>query len=574
MGSRFFRSKRLLTLALLVLSVGGAVWWAGTVPYDPMAIYRPVPASATVVGRHLALPDRWDDLLANPLALALMRTAGVSTEDAASLTEDEESHEWFEKLVGREGVWAYLPSRFGGDPAWMAVSHLGGESQKLRWQLSLFRVPGFERMTQFPGHSVWRVFTPDLEPGQTLVMAFGEGVLMACLSTSPLAIAEVLGACDGQVSRLLEDDPSFARFASEDDRSIPDRLWIRDESGWAGPDAPGVTVDIPVLRGNAISLSMATAGAGRVPGPEPSIAGMETLEGLLGNAPCTAIRVSPEAVRRLSSETWVQRDVRHALQMVGQVATQGVVVVGMDGELGGRLAWGVMGALGLKGLRVPTVLLATPAPDPEAAAEAIQRILDASNARYRAAFVLKPVPMPPHELFALESAGGNEWVDSLSPSDRPAYAVVDGWLLASSNLGALQKLVRSLPHAAGRSRPPAWAAQLDAPSAATAWMELARTGKIARDAMATWSMAQMFLEGGKSLDIREQLNEAKAWIGALAPFGTARATLGRQEEKSILTVEFGSPRIQGSVHKIKDNSRAVADLGLSEGEPSDRISAR
>jgi hypothetical protein len=49
----------------------------------------------------------------------------------------------------------------------MAVSHLGGESQKLRWQLSLFRVPGFERMTQFPGRSVWRVDTPDLDPGSS-----------------------------------------------------------------------------------------------------------------------------------------------------------------------------------------------------------------------------------------------------------------------------------------------------------------------------------------------------------------------------------------------------------------------
>jgi hypothetical protein len=37
------------------------------VPYDPLAIYRPVPASATVVGRHLRLPERWPDLLANPL---------------------------------------------------------------------------------------------------------------------------------------------------------------------------------------------------------------------------------------------------------------------------------------------------------------------------------------------------------------------------------------------------------------------------------------------------------------------------------------------------------------------------
>ena len=76
------------------------------------------------------------------------------------------------------------------------------------------------------------------------------------------------------------------------------------------------------------------------------------------------------------------------------VDTDRVAVVGMDGEMGGRLTWGVIRSLGLSGLRVPTLLLATPAPDPAAAEAAIQRVLDASNARYKAAFILQPVPAP------------------------------------------------------------------------------------------------------------------------------------------------------------------------------------
>ena len=141
MAARFFRPKRLLTLLLLAIALAVSAWWLVHVPYDPLAIYRPVPASATLVGRHLRLPERWRDLLANPLALALMRTAGVATEDAAELVDDPESRAWFEKLAGREGTLAYLPERFGRQPVWMAVSYLGGQSQKLRWQLSLFRVP-------------------------------------------------------------------------------------------------------------------------------------------------------------------------------------------------------------------------------------------------------------------------------------------------------------------------------------------------------------------------------------------------------------------------------------------------
>mgnify|MGYP003601703759 CR=1 FL=1 len=540
MGARFVRSKRLLTLALLVASVAAAVWWVGHVPYDPLAIYRPIPASATLVGRHLRLPARWNELLANPLALALMRTMGVRTEDAAALVEDEESRIWFEKLAGREGTLAYLPGRLGRAPAWMAVSHLGGESQKLRWQLSLFRVPGFERMKSFPGRSVWRVESRDLDPEQHLAIAFGEGVILACLSADPLAIEEALAAYDGRGQRLMEREPSFARFAEGDGRSVPDRLWIRDESEFASPDVPGVAVEIPALLAQAISLTATTKGAEIVPEDRASLVDLGPLARRLGEAPCLAATVRREALLQAWTRPDLSRDARHALRMVLDVATADrLAVAAMDGDFGGRLTFGVMRTLGA-GLRVPTLLLATPAPDSAAAHAAIQRVLDASNARYRAAFVLKPMVLPATTIYVLESAGGDEWVDELALPDRPAYAVLDGWLLASSNLGALQKLAESAAAApTGAPGLPAWAAALEGPSAAAVWIDLARSGKTIKGAMATWSMAQMFSNGSDSQAIRERLNEAKTWIDAFAPLGTARAELGRRGGTTALSLDLG-----------------------------------
>jgi hypothetical protein len=203
------------------------------------------------------------------------------------------------------------------------------------------------------------------------------------------------------------------------------------------------------------------------------------------------------------------------------------------------LAWGAMGALGLSGLRVPTVLLATPVKDGASAGEAIQRVLDASNARYRAAFVLQPISVPPATIYVLESAGGNEWVDSLSKSDRPCYMVMDGWLLASSNLSALQKLAQASAAGGADAPIPAWANQVDRASAVSVWLDLARSGKVARDAIATWSMAQMFMNSGNSQAIREQLNEIKVWIDAFAPFGEARVELGRREGRTVLDLDLG-----------------------------------
>ena len=429
----------------------------------------------------------------------------------------------------------------------MAVSHLGGESQKLRWQLSLFHVPGFERMKQFPGRSIWRVDSPDLEPGQNLVIAFGEGVIMACLSENPLAITEVLAAYDGNMRRLMDTEPSFTQFAEGDDRSVTDRLWIRDESEFASPESPGVTVEIPVLRGDAITLSASTKGAALVPEDRASPVEIGALARMLGGAPCAAAMVKREVLLKMLVQPWLPRDVRHAIRMIADVATADrVAVVGMDGDMGGRLAWGAMISLGLSGLRVPTVLVATPVQDEAAAAEAIQRVLDDSNAKYRAAFVLQPVPAPPTTIYVLESAGGDEWVDSLSRSDRPAYMILDGWLLASSNLSALQKLVQASVAGQGGAGPPSWAAQMNGVSAVSVWLDLARSGKVARDAIATWSMAQVFMNSGSSQVAREQLNEAKAWIDSFASFGQARAELGRREGKTVLSVDLGLSGADGS----------------------------
>jgi hypothetical protein len=250
----------------------------------------------------------------------------------------------------------------------------------------------------------------------------------------------------------------------------------------------------------------------------------------------------------LAAAPGVQRDVRFALRMLLDVAEDSVWVFLMDGDLGGRLAWGAMRSLGLSGLRVPTVLLAARIPGTAEAGEAIQRVLDATNARYRGAFILRPVTLPAATLHVLESAGGDEWVDVLERSDRPAYVVLDGWLLAASNLDALQKVVRGRDGAAAS---PAWSGGAMPGAALSGWLDLERSGKVARDAMATWSMAQVFAGGGQSQAVREQLNEVKAWIDAFAPFGEGRWSLARRAGETILSV----------------------DLGLSGGGGLDRIAA-
>jgi hypothetical protein len=546
MGLAIRWCRRLLTLALLAAFVAAGLWWLGHVPYDPMAVYRPIPASASMVGRHLRLPARWEDLLDNPLALALMRAGGADAEAARALSADAESLRWFEKLAGREGTLAYLPGRYGVGGTWMAVTHLAGDSQKLRWQLSVFDVPGFERMEEFPRRPVWAVATPDLDPRLHLAIAFGEGVLLACLSENPYAISEALGAYDGSVARLVDQQPSFRRFAQGDDRMEPDRMWIRDETPFASMEAPGIVVDVSAVDAEGLSLRARTEGFAWVPPDADGALDFGALARRLGASPCAAGWMRRNVLEALAVQPWMHRHGQHAVRMALEAAGERIGVFLLDGEYGGRLAFGPMRTLGLAGLRVPTLLLATPSGDSAAADAAIQRILDASNARYRAAFVLRRSPSPDDAVQILESAGGNEWVDALARDDRPAYAVVDGWLLAASNADALQKLVRG---EAALARDPAWAGRLRTRGGAVLWLDLARAGKVLRDAMATWTMAQMFFSSGSSDDLRPAFDEAKRWIDALVPLREARLVLGHAGGLTELSV----------------------DLGLSHAESTDRM---
>ncbi len=541
MGARLFRPKRLLTLALLAAAIAAATWWAGYVPYDPMAIYRPIPATASLVGRHLVLPDRWGEWQGNPLAQAVIRTIGLDPAAAARLATDPESQRWFRKLAGREGTVAFLPGRVGGAPAWMAVSHLGGESQKLRWQLILFRLPGFVRMKEFPGRSVWEVKARDLAPGQRLVIAFGEGVIMACLSENRMAIAEALAAYDGNLPRLIDAEPAFANFAGGDDRSVPDRFWIRDDSEFAAADFPGVVVEVPTFRADALALSAATAGLAMVPKERASSVDPDGLARLLGDAPCVAAAVSRPALLALLTQLDLLPDVRHALRMVLDVATADrLVAVAMDGDMGGRLAWGAIRKLGLAGFRVPTLLLATPAPNAGETAAAIQRVLDASNARYRGAFILQPVSVPPFTIYVLASAGGDEWVDDLSLANRPAYAILDGWLLAASNLAALQKLAQAAAEGRRAAHTPAWARDLAQPTAAAAWLDLERSQRVAQSAVGYAKLAQLAPNSGYTRADRERLEEVKSWIDASSNLaGVAQGRLSRRDGQTVLALELG-----------------------------------
>lgn len=530
--------RAFLAWLLALAAIAAGVWWTFHFPFDPQAIYRAIPARAAATLRVLDLPERWESLVANPLVASALRTAGVEPEDALVLVQDPETRAWFDRLADREGILAWLPAQEGQPPALVAASWIGGRSALLRQELLLFKLPDFQRMpTAFPDRAVWRVKGLDLPRGWSLTVSFGDGVILACLSPNPWAIGELLAAHDGTVPRLLDAGAGFGAIAANDDRSVPLQFWIRDD--WpplssdasavpipedsASPSPAGRTIDVRRLDGACMDLRARSRDLADWLATDPLPADLSPLGRLLADRPCATLLLRRNLLKTALRQTWLRGDARHGVRMALEIADDPVVVALLDGSSSGRLSFGIMRTLGLSGLKVPTLLVATPAPDPAAARAAVGRILDSCNARYRGAFLFRPKTLPDGtEICTLQSAGENEWVDELSPSDRPAWALRDGWLLAASNRAALEKLLT----APARPEPARFGDA--AGSTAILHLDLDRTATTFIHLMAMWSMAQRFLGIPSDPALQTTLDALRVWLESLRPYSQATATWAQE----------------------------------------------
>ena len=555
-----------LVHAGLAVVLGVAGCWACTVPYRPGKVYDAVPPNAVLVTRHLEVGARWGDVVRNPIAQSLLGTAGLDMADLLAAADDEETCSWVRKLTGRETLLAYVPEGGGRREAWLGAAWLGGGAQRLRWQLELFNPPGYRRMGRCCGCPLWEVEGADVGYGKRLVLAFAEGMLLAAISSDPMAIEPMVLALERPELRLKAQDETFGRFVGRDDREVADVAWVREDSAFEGIavgwGVGGERVELSELAQERLAGRVEFGGGWTGQEAFPASAeraprGWEGLENVLGSAPCAVVTASRGTLDWLWRTPGLDSISRHAILMALTAVGDRVVLACLDGDLSGRLSFGMMKSFGLRGIRVPTLVAATPVPQGEGDALAkLQQVLDACNARYRGAFTMRPVaPTADVKMWTLESAGGDEWVDALSLEDRPACAVIDGWLIVASNLDALRALARgkgreataiAARKAGDSDLRPAWALAAESETApAWAWMDIRRAGDATIDVLSMMTMVMRFapeLEAEQRTANRQAIAATKTWVRALQPFAEVRASLERCEDGLALAADLGEAR--------------------------------
>ena len=514
----------------MLASVALAVWWILTVPYVPRRLYQIIPAHSIFISAHRDLAGRWDSFSRNPLTLSLFSSMGIEPTEFRNLGKDPESAYWLKRLASRDVVLAYAP-KLGdaGRPAWIFASWIGGDSQRLRWNLLLRRLPGFSRVKPYRGRFCWVVKDFAARSNEWLTVTFVEGMLVGCLSRDPSAIHEVLDIYDGSLPALADqaDFPSKGPWCA--DPQAPDRGWVN--LAGLNPKAPFESI--------ALSYELTTltpsSVVGQACGEDPfhfsqAAAKLKTsgLENLFGNLPLAIGLIRSQLALPLLEE----RNNPAWLRIFGEVIRDqkaGVIMVAALGdEFSGRM----------KGIKAPTIMAGIPVDHSTNALAWMKQALDRLNAKYRWGLISREVDADGRALFAVETTTSG-FYSQLALEEKPAYAICGEWLLLSSNLGSLSKLAarfNGMPADAQRQET-WWKKNLDSLSAPCfAQIDLARGGKTLRLALTAYGLKLLLEDAQGTLGVRQRLNEAKAWLDSLAPLQICRFWL--RSDGQMIQVQF------------------------------------
>ena len=521
------RRKPAIFWVLLALAVAVAIWWVLYVPYSEERLFGAIPANARLVTVLDRPAQRLDSLLQSPLFSGLLLSAGVREEDLQSLATDPDTRQWVRRLASHKVVLAQVPGLgTNAEPVWVGASWLGSSGHRLRWWLQAIGNKSFVSAHVEGATAVWVVRTRLSDPHLHLSVAISDGLLLACISRDPIGVRYVLETHERYPWR--PSVVSWKRLKTARGlwhTQYPDRGWYLWPEAWRQPAfAPTLLafeVNFPTAGGLAAEI---TADHDFPSGPAPAAdQSLNRLDRLIGSTPDLFITAPSSAVDLVLPESpsnpWItaarqvlvdpQRpDARVALCLLSRE-----YVARIRGPLGSGLASLV------KGLKVPSLLVAVERAAGASAEPRIRSALDTLNGARHFGLVPHPVQFDGGGLTMIDETQKNLYAQ-FEPEERISYAEADGWLLLCSNMSILRRLLTEHGAAAAQAEAGAratWAlsGQPDAGTAVYACGNLRGAARTVSDAISATLLVLLMRDAEGTQATRRQLAEVKGWIEPL-----------------------------------------------------------
>ncbi len=541
--------RRVLFWIILCLFIGSTAAFLAWTPYREEALYRAIPADAVFVSAHRNLAGRWQDLARHPAVRNLLGPEPARTEHAGRRRSGNRLAANWLRLAKKETVIAYIPAQGPGrGEAWICASWIGSSSCWRRWALCLLPARGLERL---PGHCngrpTWRWRQPLTAHGERLSLAFGEGIILACLSRDPGALRRAILAYDGlapsaaSAPALHPGRPPLDPLAGPAAPAAADRGWVR----WLRPGSPP---DDPLLISYALTRLDAerlSADIGIHPGlearaPLVDSPALPALANLLGDTPALLLILPLDLVRDqadAASDSTHARFIRTVLKHSALPARGNHVFLAL-------LSGDYSGAMGKEPfrVRVPTLLVGVQISPGANLKRVANEIVDVVNAHYRLGLIIDPAPPAGQPPIAMLETTRSGLFAGVAAEDRPAYAVADGWLIFSSHAGSLRQLLGRRPEAGARSNalPARWQAKLEAgkPSALL-WADLDVCGRVLQLPLTVLAISRRGQPEDAPADPNRAIKALKTWLEHARPLKTGALWMDANTPAPGLHLEIG-----------------------------------
>lgn len=545
------KRKRILFLVLFFLFVTLAAWWIFYFPYDPERLYRAIPTNAIFISEHEKLAERWETFARNPLTLILFSSLGIEKEEFDEIVDDPLVAAMVARLAARNTVIAYVPLLYSThEPAWIVASWVGGYGQLLRWGSWAGLIPGryLKKINLHGGRQAWLLNADEQDSDSKWSFAVVEGVLLACFSPDAAGVRHIMNRIERGASLLpelqerLAAEPEVRGQGSEvrDEGHIFDRGW----ANWyrSRTDTPmKLSYALTSLEGNSVAgrmsgnwgLGIATSAL------QVSDSGLTKLGRILGDAPDAFVIAPFTYVEPFLSG----RNAPDGMKAAGQILRAGTPEGGFAFVC--LLGRGYSGRI--LGLKVPTVMFGIEIEDGDKALDMVAEALDKLNAQYGWALIPRRVETSGRPAIVLDSSRAGIY-SSLSSRQRAVFAVEEGWLVFSSNMEALNKLlVRSQRSAAVAQG--LWRAKEVQDASAYAWLDLESMGQSLRNAIAVYSLILMVQNDKSSVETRRSLEYIKGLIDSAQPLKTCFFWLGFEGSEFEVRFKLGADFAKASAPK-------------------------
>jgi hypothetical protein len=519
--------RRVLFWVLMVLYGAVSIAWLVIVPHRPAELLRAIPGQATIVSFHDNLAGRWDELAMHPVAMMAVGAAGGDAGEWELLCDDPVFRYIIDLAGQRETVLAYVPYMDGGAaPAWVMASWIGGRSQRLRWSEPFLDLPGLERMGAIGNWPVWKYSWQTDAGEQTITLALVEGMLLATSARDVHSVGMVIDAYNGIF-------PSIARrpdLQTLNDRLLhsrqPHRAFVRWRSGTYHPSHWFLALDLAGEGGLHATLQTA---ASELPSTLPAKLDTSGLDALWGNQPVATAIFSADALLQQISEqehpvAFLTRDV------VMQSGAESIVLGLLSSKYLGKL----------KVISVPTLMAGLHRSDDLDVESFMRATVDRWNARHRMGLVPVEHNVAGRRVWRLEGTAGG-FYGLLAPGEQAAVTAAGDWLLISSNFGALEALIRDQVGAA--SSPLAWTQEMNdlARGGGLGYLgfDLASGAEVFQISLRAYAGKLAFEDFRGTRELRQKLNEARAWVDMLAQLERLQVFASADKERLTIDIKTG-----------------------------------